>query len=85
MSKDPLQQEEFLAWKAHPTTRKVLEALRQQREEVKEELAQGDYSRPDPAQMSILTAAAISECQTLGQVIEMDYEGISEIYSRVKA
>ena len=58
-------------WLSHPATRMLRQALRARRENLKEQLADGDFI--DPVS-SMLNVGVVAQCKLLKDILELDYE-----------
>lgn len=76
--REPLTADQFQAWKAQPATRRVLQYLRDYRESLKEEWAEG---RVKPEALEECQA----KCQVLKDLAELDFSTIEQFYTSEEA
>ena len=67
---------ELAAWRVHPTTSKIMEYIKDFRENVKEELVR----LPLNSESSLMTAQAVSSCRILQHILELNYEDLVQFY-----
>ena len=59
-----------MEWLGHPATRLLRLALKARRENLKEQLAEGDFVEKTSA---LLNIAVVAQCKLLKDIIELDY------------
>lgn len=75
-----LTQQEWAEWKLHPVTKVYLRYLKDNREHFKEIWAAGNLTSPSLEASAQKNIEAISKCQVLQDLAELDYESIEAFY-----
>ena len=75
---DKLYLEEFQSWKAHPTTKRFFQFLKQQRENYKEEWAEARFVNSHDIADVYQNAGAISACSVMKQILEIEADELYE-------
>lgn len=68
------EEQEFLAWKSHPVTSKLLQVLRKWQEGLKDDWAEGHLIEDTEFKTAITQAKALGNLQACKRIEELDYE-----------
>lgn len=70
--------EEFASWKASRVTKWVMEAIKLEREKLKEELAV--LSLSDSGALAVKHAEYVGMCTALFEMLNLSYQNVSDVY-----
>lgn len=68
---DPSILEQYNSWLGHPVTVRLNQYLRQQRELLKEQWANGGFTSDTSEKTALLTANAVGQCEVLSAILEI--------------
>lgn len=71
---ETVSKEEWESWLNSPPTRVLRRALRARREQLKEQLSEGDFMEEQHFAHALKQAAVVSQCKLLKDIAELDLD-----------
>lgn len=76
-----IKPQEIADWREDPTTQKIFEYFKKQREKLKEELADGIYTYQEAGATAQKIAGIIGTCQAYKELLEISYNDFIQEYN----
>jgi hypothetical protein len=77
-----MDSKQFQEWQEHPTTKEVMEFLRQYRLSLMEAWAEGAYSCPTTEATAMKQAEVLAKVQCYQDLASLEFEFIRQFYSK---
>lgn len=72
------EEQEFLAWKSHPVTLRLLQLLRKWQEGLKDDWATGQFTEETEFKTAVTQAKALGNLQTCKRIEDLDYDELQQ-------